>query len=284
MHDPPLIRERHRPSSARPYPSLLQAVWLLLLAILLQAAVGTGFAILFGGEEGLMRTPSLWGLVNLLSLSPVIVYAWRRAGGALQVFHLRPIPAALITPILLCVLGAGILVSELDNVTHTIIGPPPKALDFSWMFTGNSRQLLGLVFLLMVVAPVTEEFLFRGLILRGLLGRFGTGPAVVLTALLFALFHVNPWQFVGAFVLGLLFGWFYLALRSLVPCLIGHAAANGFPLLVSVAFPSIPGFTQITDPVQFHPLWLDALGLVLAVSAGLWLRREPGMDFRHDKE
>lgn len=284
MNDAHLFRETDGAASHPIYPNLLQAAGLLLLGIVLQAFIGTGFALLLGGEEGLLRNPGLWGLVNVLSLGPVILYAWRRTGGTLDVFRLRAIPPVLVAPVLLCVIGSGILVSELDNLAHTIIGPPPKALDFSWMFTGDSRDLPGAMFLLMVVAPATEELLFRGLILRGLMSRFSAPTAVVLTAVLFALFHVNPWQFVGAFVLGLLFGWFYLGLRSLVPCLIGHAAANGFPLLISAALPSIPGLTQVTDPVQFHPLWLDALGLVLAASGGLWMRKALRVDFRNDKE
>ncbi len=273
MNDAPLFRDPDLAPSPRIYPNLLQAVGLLLLAIVLQAVIGTSFTLVFGGQESLMRVPALWGFVNLLSLSPVILYAWRRAGGTSALLRLRPIPPILVAPILSCVIGVGILVSELDNVSHTIIGPPPKALDFSWMFTGDWRQLPGSIFLLMLVAPITEELLFRGLILRGLLSRFGAGSAVVVTAMLFALFHVNPWQFLGAFVLGLLFGWFYLALRSLVPCLIGHAAVNGFPLLVSFTFPSIPGFSLVTDPIQFHPLWLDAAGLLLAIVGIAWLRR-----------
>ncbi len=272
MDDAPLLREPDQAPSPATYPSLLQAVGLLLLAMVLQIVIGTGFTLLFAGEEGLLRIPSLWALVNLLSLGPVILYAWRRAGGTLDTLRLRMIDHDLIVPIVLCVIGIGILVSELDNVMQTLIGPPPEALDFSWMFTGDSRQILGVVFLLMLVAPITEELLFRGLILRGLLSRFDAIPAVVITALLFAVFHVNPWQFVGAFLLGLLFGWFYLAFRSLIPCLIGHAVANGFPLLMSAAFPSIPGFTQLTDPVQFHPLWLNAVGLLLAIIGAVWLR------------
>ncbi len=273
MNDVPLFHEPDRAPPPTLYPNLPQAVGILLLAIVLQTVIGTGFTLVFGGEENFMRIPSLWGLANLLSLSPVIVYAWRRAGGTLDIFRLRAIHQGLVVPLVFCVIGTGILVSELDNVVHTIIGPPPEALNFSWMFTGEWRQIPGLVFLLLVVAPITEELLFRGLILRGLLSRFGAGPAVALTALLFAAFHVNPWQFLGAFVLGLLFGWFYLVFRSLVPCLIGHAAANGFPLVVSFAFPSIPGFSLITDQVQFQPLWLDAAGLSLAACGSWWLRR-----------
>lgn len=272
MDDAPFFHDPDRVPSATTYPNLPQAVGLLLVALVLQIVIGTGVTLLFAGEEGLLRIPSLWALVNLLSLSPVIVYAWRRAGGTLDVFRLRAIHQALVVPIVLSVIGIAILVSELDNVAHTIIGPPPEALDFSWMFTGESRQTAGLVLLLMVVAPLTEELLFRGLILRGLLSRFEAVPAVLLTALLFAVFHVNPWQFVGALLLGLLFGWFYLIFRSLVPCLIGHAVANGFPLLMSAGFPSIPGFTQLTDPVQFHPLWLDAVGLLLTIIGAVWLR------------
>ena len=57
-----------------------------------------------------------------------------------------------------------------------------------------------------VFAPFFEEWLCRGMILRGLLQKMKPGWAIVLSALFFAISHLNPWQAVPAFVLGCLFG------------------------------------------------------------------------------
>ena len=105
--------------------------------------------------------------------------------------------------------------------------------------------------------------------LRGFLKRYSPAKAVLVSAVLFGAFHLNPWQFVGAAVLGTLFGWWYVQTRSLVPCLFGHALSNSLPLLlVAVAGPSAPGLTDLTGEVRFQPLWVDALAVVL-VAVGI---------------
>lgn len=45
-------------------------------------------------------------------------------------------------------------------------------------------------------------------------------------ALLFGLVHLNPWQFVTGFIVGIFSGWVYYKTRSLLPSIIIHAAAN----------------------------------------------------------
>jgi len=74
---------------------------------------------------------------------------------------------------------------------------------------------------------------------------------------------VNPWQFLPAFVLGLVFGWWFLHTRSLAPCLLGHALHNGLPvLLMIIPFPEIPGYTGTpTQVAASQPIWLTLLGL-----------------------
>ncbi|MBK6285444.1 MAG: CPBP family intramembrane metalloprotease [Draconibacterium sp.] len=51
-----------------------------------------------------------------------------------------------------------------------------------------------------VVAPIVEELIFRGLILQGFRRNYTAFTAVFMSALLFALFHLNPWQFPATFV------------------------------------------------------------------------------------
>ena len=55
---------------------------------------------------------------------------------------------------------------------------------------------------LAVVTPVSEEVLFRGFVLRGLLPSIGAGPAVVATALLFSVLHLEPQVMIPIFVTG----------------------------------------------------------------------------------
>src|SRR5258708_191556 len=59
--------------------------------------------------------------------------------------------------------------------------------------------------LAVVVGPLTEEILFRGIVLRGLLGRWTAWPAIVTSAALFAAMHFNLAQVPVAFGLGLVF-------------------------------------------------------------------------------
>ena len=261
------------PTVPRVYPGLLQAMGLLVVAILLQLALTIAYLLVFAGpEEGLPREPAVWGLLNLLAFGPIIYVGWKYAGASRDVFPLDLDRWWLLAPMTVLLAGMGIITSEADNVTQSFLGPPPDVLDISWMFDSEERNLAGLLFLLVLVAPLTEELLFRGIILRGFLSRYSVMTAVSVSALLFALFHLNPWQFVGAFALGLVFGWWYVETGSLVPCLIGHAVFNGFPVIASFGLPPIPGFSmRATEALQFQPLWLDLTGLLLIAIGTAWL-------------
>lgn len=48
-----------------------------------------------------------------------------------------------------------------------------------------------LIFVVVVIAPLTEEVVFRGFMYRGLADRWGAAPAVLITAGLWALAHTQ---------------------------------------------------------------------------------------------
>lgn len=83
-----------------------------------------------------------------------------------------------------------------------------------------------------VVAPIVEEMLFRGLIQTVLLNTFGREQrwlVLIGASLLFAAVHlpITPWQtFPGLFLLGLMFGWLYERHGSLLPGCIMHCLFN----------------------------------------------------------
>jgi hypothetical protein len=78
-----------------------------------------------------------------------------------------------------------------------------------------------------VLAPVVEELIFRGVIFSGFKKNFRPIWAVILSALLFALFHLNPWQLGPTFLLGLLLGFVRLRTGSLLAAIFTHALHNG---------------------------------------------------------
>ncbi len=77
------------------------------------------------------------------------------------------------------------------------------------------------------IAPLFEELFFRGILLRGFMGNYNPVVSIVLSALLFGIFHMNGPQFVNAFLLGLILGYVYYSTRSLILCVAIHAMNNG---------------------------------------------------------
>ncbi len=102
-----------------------------------------------------------------------------------------------------------------------------------------------------LMAPFFEEWLCRGMILRGLLAGRKMKPvwAIVISALFFALIHMNPWQALNAFILGLLMGWIYYRTGSLWLTMLIHFVNNGTAVVLG----------QI-DSLKDYEYWIDMLG------------------------
>lgn len=97
----------------------------------------------------------------------------------------------------------------------------------------DTFQLTFFSFLTVVLlAPLLEEVFFRGIIQEGLMQRRGPVVAILLTSLLFGFIHLNPWQFVTGFLLGLFVGWLYYLTRDLLLAIGFHLFNNLFVLLV----------------------------------------------------
>jgi len=91
-----------------------------------------------------------------------------------------------------------------------------------------------------LLAPVAEELAFRGAALRTLLQwqPHHRWLMIVLSALLFALAHLNPAQLLHPFAIGLLLGWMYERTGSILPGIVYHWANNTGAYLLFHAYPS----------------------------------------------
>lgn len=255
------------------YPRLGQALVVLVMLLVVQTIFFAMVAVV-GGAFGLGVSQSALtiGVVNLLAFSAVVYWGWRRTGVSWRsVFPLVGFPVGLLLPIGLVVLGGSVVLSEIDNLFRTVLPVSASVVEFFESLGTEEAGLLVSSFVLVMVAPVTEEFLFRGLILRGLRRHHSARWAIVISALMFGLSHMNPWQFFPTFFGGLLLAWLTLETGTLWPAILTHAANNALSSWVPSFLPEIPGYSSgLSEEVTLQPLWFDFAGLsVLAV--GLWL-------------
>lgn len=133
-------------------------------------------------------------------------------------------------------------------------------------------QLVLLMFSSAVIPAFAEELLFRGVILANL-KPFGKGMAVLVSALLFGLMHMNLSQFFYATVAGVVLGLVYMATNSLWLCILIHFANNMFSVLENYVFQIVP--SQRAGLIcMLAELVIFAVGLLSALI--YWLTKKQG--------
>lgn len=143
----------------------------------------------------------------------------------------RPISAKMLSPkqFLSCaLLGIGLMylfniVGNLINLMLAMVKGAPVANLVEQSV--STYSLWRGILLLVVLAPLAEEFLFRKLVYEAV-GNYGEKAYLFTSACLFMLMHGNVVQYPYAFVLGLLFAGIYLRTGNIWNTILLHAAAN----------------------------------------------------------
>jgi membrane protease YdiL (CAAX protease family) len=93
--------------------------------------------------------------------------------------------------------------------------------------------MLGLM--AVILAPLTEELFFRGLVYRGLRGIWRRLPALVASGICFGLLHLEPGVFVPFSLVGVLWAWSNDQSGSIWTSMIAHALVNGLSFTLALA-------------------------------------------------
>lgn len=149
-----------------------------------------------------------------------------------------------VTPagILLAVCCSALFFLLLDRCLDPLLERafPQSELDYQETMARLIESPLPSFWRVCVVAPVIEEALMRGFVLDGLKNTYGFITAWLISALLFAVLHVNMVQTLSAFVCGLILGLLYIKTGSIPCCVIAHSGYN-FISFVAMLFPYIRG-------------------------------------------
>jgi membrane protease YdiL (CAAX protease family) len=132
---------------------------------------------------------------------------------------------------------------------------------------------LGILFIA-VLGPVLEELLFRGAITTVLLKKYSPTKAIILSALVFGLFHINPAQVVTATLIGLLLGWVYYKTASLIPCILIHILNNSLSVYLNLSYSEAEHVEHIRDLFTGNTYYAVLIAAVIVLTGSiLWMRR-----------
>jgi len=141
-----------------------------------------------------------------------------------------PKPAGLILVPFIAI-SASIIVSIISQLINIIFPFPEKYTEaLNQLFKMNEAPWK--VFLAISLLPgICEELLFRGFLIR-FFEKYGVQWAVIISAILFAAFHLDPFRFIPVLLLGFLLG--YLAVRSgsVYTSMFSHIINNGLAFVL----------------------------------------------------
>lgn len=280
--------------AVREPPGLPETVaWILLFFIgqlvAMVVVFAVGFALLLPPAEQpvesldlsrLLESVGPTGKLTLVALPTLLCYLvliplgwWRlsprvskRLNFSLPSFAQVLIASSLVLPL---TISADAVMKGLDPYWQQLVLDYPALEGFNnsdvhkLLAQFNEASLLVAVFFIAVVPGIGEEFLFRGIIGRGLVSRWGVVPGVLLTSLFFGMVHMYPPHVAAAFLVGIGLHWVYLTTKSFWAPVMCHFLNNALAVLLMRA-------PQDEEPV--HPAIL-AVCVAYCVWCLIWLYR-----------
>ena len=246
----------------------------MLLALVLLLIV-SNFAVqylAYGMGAGDFGSVIAGGLVGVIF--PLWLIGARRGPAFLADLGLdRPRPAVLALSSVMAL--AAIYPTSLLAELSLRIFPPTEA----WVLLANeslpqsSNEIVVAAATALLVAPLVEEIIFRGLLQRLVATYLGEGQGMIYAAAVFGVIHMQLWSLFGLIGVGLVLGFIFRATRSVTACILAHALHNAVSLSVMVGTgPS----TYEPNSVTGSQAWITGISLAVLLVAGadLWRERD----------
>ncbi|EYE87316.1 hypothetical protein Q428_14000 [Fervidicella metallireducens AeB] len=247
----------------RYYPTVLQAVLLLLIAFLIQT-VGSVIGFVVIGKEFMNSTEIILSITFLSELIIIIIGSKKSKTSIKKLFEKPDLNIKNILIIILLVVASWFIMAGITIIYVNNSEAAKQTQDrLTDIFLGGSNQWFGILSIVLI-APIVEEILFRGIILQGLLKNYSVNKSIIITGVLFGLFHGNIVQSPTVILLGIVLGIMYVKTGSLSMCILGHIVNN---LLAVIA-----GGILLVEGRHVYTL---IAGVVLAVISVIFIRKIP---------
>lgn len=133
----------------------------------------------------------------------------------------------------------------------------------------GDHLLLLTLFHVALVPAICEETLYRGYVMSAFQKSWGIWPAIIVSGLLFGLYHIQLSNLIPLATLGMLFAYITWVSESIIPAIIAHLINNGGSVLVGTYYPE-SAFAEIT-PESMPPLWAVIISLLISAYIVYWM-------------
>jgi membrane protease YdiL (CAAX protease family) len=284
-----------------PGPGLAEACFwtcsCFVVQIVASIAAVIGFAVYVGATQGvgiqeaMRRVQQEFG-VGLIAIGQTafVVYALiavmlrvgRPWASKLNLSPIAPVHFVLILVLLIplsqvsgafYMIGSELWARVVDAIPFLSVMDEANAMEMIGQFA--DKMSLPVMLLLVAVAPaIAEELIFRGLIGRGLIARWGMVGGIVLTSLFFACVHLHPAHAVGVFPLGIAMHIVYVTTRSFWAPVMLHFANNAMASLAAKLIKTEDLQKAIEGSAEVSmPMILASFATVIAILFVMWKTR-----------
>ena len=211
--------------------------WRFLIGTLVIYAVQMGVMAVVGAVKPEWLQNTTMNLIlavlplYLVGMPVLIALVKRMPGKAPEKKHISPGQFLLALIMCFALMYCGNIVG---TVITTIVGVlKGSAVDNALMTYATGANMVVTFLYMVICAPILEEYIFRKLIVDRTV-KYGQGVAVVLSGLMFGLFHGNLNQFAYAFLLGMFLAFLYVKTGDLKVTIGLHMCINFMGAVVSV--------------------------------------------------
>lgn len=138
------------------------------------------------------------------------------------------------------------------------------------------NSLWTLILVIAVFPAIGEEIIFRGMIGRGLIARWGLIPGIIITSIMFGIVHTHPAHIIAVIPLGMFMHYVYYVTRSFWAPVLVHFMNNAFAVTVTKMSTQLPEeAAKLGDETQAVPfmILLSAALLIGFTCVYLWKTR-----------
>jgi membrane protease YdiL (CAAX protease family) len=248
-------------SGPSPYLRIFWAVAILAFCVIFQMSV------LLAARQGLGKNLSFIASLILGLILPAVLIVIRLSPNPCETLRLNGIPF----PSAICVVGSAVCFTilatfsiefalrtwELPAQFQVLLEEEERLLREAFRFE-TALDLFTVAAAVVVIAPVAEELLFRGLLQGSLERRLGGWAGVVAAGLVFGLLH-GRLRFLPVSLLGILMGYMVMRTNSILSGVLAHSCNNGLVLALGVS--AGPEFLPLTYLIG--GVILGAAGLIV---------------------
>ena len=173
---------------------------------------------------------------QIVIILPPIYYLNFKKKSIYDSLRFKPVSFDTLVNSVLLSISVIILFDALERIINKIVPTPDYIIDLGKIMQPDSA--MGFIFLFLAVvimAPIGEEMVFRGFLQKFLEEYWkDITRAILISSLIFAMIHFNPYWTIQIYLLGIILGFLSWKTKSIIPSIILHSLNNGIAFILTI--------------------------------------------------